>query len=80
MGQTLAYMVGKSQMHVLVATLPYLGHALPTETVVRALVKRGHTVTWLTGPAAEDRDAQWGDVPVALHRARRESGPVSPRG
>jgi UDP:flavonoid glycosyltransferase YjiC (YdhE family) len=40
-------------MHVLVATLPYLGHALPTETVVRALVKRGHTVTWLTGPAAE---------------------------
>jgi UDP:flavonoid glycosyltransferase YjiC (YdhE family) len=39
-------------MHVLVATLPILGHLLPMEVVVRALVKRGHTVTWCTWPRA----------------------------
>lgn len=40
-------------MRILVASLPFLGHALPTELVVRALVRRGHQVTWLTGPTAE---------------------------
>ena len=40
-------------MRVLVASLPFLGHALPTELVVRALVRRGHAVTWLTGASAE---------------------------
>jgi UDP:flavonoid glycosyltransferase YjiC (YdhE family) len=42
-------------MHVLVASLPILGHMLPMEVVVRALLARGHQVTWATWATVEPR-------------------------
>ncbi|CAK7224075.1 hypothetical protein SBRCBS47491_005425 [Sporothrix bragantina] len=47
-------------MKVLVATYPYAGHFNPTQPVVQELVKRGHNVVWMTGPAYEARVRQTG--------------------
>lgn len=39
-------------MRLLVATLPYAGHVLPTSAFVRAAITAGHTVVWYSGPSA----------------------------
>ncbi|OAA56223.1 PdmS protein [Niveomyces insectorum RCEF 264] len=53
-------------MKVLVATYPYAGHFNPTQPVVVELVRRGHEVVWLTGPAYEARVRQTGARFVAM--------------
>lgn len=47
-------------MKVLVATYPYAGHFNPTQPVVCELVRRGHDVVWMTGPAYEARARKTG--------------------
>jgi UDP:flavonoid glycosyltransferase YjiC (YdhE family) len=58
-------------MHILVATLPLVGHLLPMEVVVRTLVRRGHTVTWLTGARGQGVATRAG----AVHRPLSSDGP-----
>ncbi|CAK7228167.1 hypothetical protein SEUCBS140593_006824 [Sporothrix eucalyptigena] len=53
-------------MKVLVATYPYAGHFNPTQPVVAELVRRGHNVVWMTGPAYEARVRQTGARFVAM--------------
>jgi UDP:flavonoid glycosyltransferase YjiC (YdhE family) len=36
-------------MKVLIATMPFTGHVNPFQRVAAELVRRGHSVIWLTG-------------------------------
>lgn len=56
-------------MKVLVATYPYAGHFNPTQPVVCELVRRGHDVVWMTGPAYAARARQTGARFVAMSPA-----------
>ncbi|KAK2728978.1 mgt family [Colletotrichum kahawae] len=40
-------------MKVLIATMPFAGHIHPMQPIAQALIRRGHTVAWLTSASHE---------------------------
>ncbi|KAH8909343.1 PdmS protein [Coniochaeta sp. PMI_546] len=46
--------------------MPYAGHFNPTQPIAKELVRRGHEVLWMTGPAYEPRVTEVGARFVAM--------------
>jgi len=53
-------------MKVFVSTYPYAGHFNPTQPIVRELIRRGHEVLWMSGPAYEARITATGAAFLAM--------------
>ncbi|GKT40256.1 4'-demethylrebeccamycin synthase [Colletotrichum spaethianum] len=67
-------------MKVLIATMPFAGHINPTQPIARALVRRGHTVAWLTSASHEHLTTPTGAnfIPSPSTLAHHDETPLSP--
>ncbi|KZL73080.1 glycosyl transferase (PdmS protein) [Colletotrichum tofieldiae] len=67
-------------MKVLIATMPFVGHINPAQPIARALVRRGHTVAWLTSASHEHLTTAAGAtfIPSPAALARHDETPLAP--